>query len=133
ECTKALKVEGFDVSAIDVPRDLDKLLKLLKPRPDVIFNALHGRGGEDGTVQGILEFLRIPYTHSGVLASAVAMDKPMAKAVFARAGLPLAEGIVVARAALAVADPMAAPFVVKPPNEGSSVGVRIVRPHDNSW
>jgi D-alanine-D-alanine ligase len=100
ECTKALKAEGFDVAAIDVPRDLDKLLKLLKPRPDVVFNALHGRGGEDGTVQGVLEFLRIPYTHSGVLASAVAMDKPLAKAVFAAAGLPVPEGRVVPRAQL---------------------------------
>jgi D-alanine-D-alanine ligase len=81
----------------------------------------------------VLDFLQIPYTHSGVLASAVAMDKPMAKAVFAKAGLPLAEGMVVTREALAAGDPMPAPFVVKPPNEGSSVGVRIVRPNDNSW
>ena len=133
ECTKALKAEGFEVSAIDVPRDLDKLVKALRPRPDVVFNALHGRGGEDGTIQGVLEFLQIPYTHSGVLASSIAMDKPMAKAVFARAGLPLAEGVVVPRESLGVADPLPAPFVVKPTNEGSSVGVRIVRPNDNSW
>src|SRR6202043_2413733 len=120
ECTKALKAEGFDVSAIDVPRDLDKLLKLLKPRPDVVFNALHGTGGEDGTMQGVLEFLRIPYTHSGVLASAVAMHKPSAKAVFAAAGLPLAEGKVVSRRELAGGDILARPFVVKPAAEGSS-------------
>ncbi len=125
ECTKALKAEGFEVSAIDVPRDLDKLVKALRPRPDVVFNALH--------VQGVLEFLRIPYTHSGVLASAVAMDKPMAKAVFAAAGLPVPEGRVVPRAELTAGDPVPRPFVVKPPNEGSSVGVRIVRPNDNSW
>jgi D-alanine-D-alanine ligase len=133
ECSKALKAEGFDVSAIDAPRDLDKLLKLLKPRPDVVFNALHGRGGEDGTVQGVLEFLRIPYTHSGVLASAVAMDKPIAKAVFVAAGLPVPEGRVVPKAQLTEGDPVPRPFVVKPTNEGSSVGVRIVRPNDNSW
>ena len=133
ECAKALNDSGYRAYTIDVTRDLTALTKALKPRPDVIFNALHGRGGEDGTVQGVLEFLRIPYTHSGVLASAVAMDKPMAKAVFARAGLPLAEGVVVSREQLRAADPMAPPFVVKPTNEGSSVGVRIVRPNDNSW
>jgi D-alanine-D-alanine ligase len=116
-----------------VTRDLGALMTALTPRPDIVFNALHGRGGEDGTIQGVLEILQIPYTHSGVLASSVAMDKPMAKAVFARAGLPLAEGMVVPRASLGVADPFPAPFVVKPTNEGSSVGVRIVRPGDNSW
>jgi len=133
ECAKALKAEGYEVATVDVSRDMDALLKALRPRPDVIFNALHGRGGEDGTVQGVLEFLRIPYTHSGVLASAVAMDKPVAKAVFAAAGLPVPEGIVVSRAALTAGDPVPRPFVVKPHNEGSSVGVRIVRPGDNSW
>jgi D-alanine-D-alanine ligase len=133
ECAAALKTRGYDVCTIDVTRDLGALMAALTPRPDVVFNALHGRGGEDGTIQGVLECLQIPYTHSGVLASAVAMDKPMAKAVFARAGLPLAEGMVVPRASLGVADPLPAPFVVKPTNEGSSVGVRIVRPGDNSW
>jgi D-alanine-D-alanine ligase len=133
ECATALTKSGYTVRTIDVTRDVTALTKALRPRPDVVFNALHGRGGEDGTVQGILEFLGIPYTHSGVLASAVAMDKPMAKAVFARAGLPLAEGIVVKRESLGIADPLPAPFVVKPTNEGSSVGVRIVRPNDNSW
>jgi D-alanine-D-alanine ligase len=116
-----------------VTRDLAALMSALTPAPDAVFNALHGRGGEDGTVQAVLDFLQIPYTHSGVLASSVAMDKPMAKAVFAKAGLPLAEGMVVTREALAAADPLPAPFVVKPPNEGSSVGVRIVRENDNSW
>jgi D-alanine-D-alanine ligase len=132
EVAKALRGEGFDAFEIDVTRDLDKLAAALTPRPDVVFNALHGRGGEDGTVQGVLEFLRIPYTHSGVLASAVAMDKPAAKAVFASAGLPLAKGKVVKRADL-LTDTLPAPFVVKPSNEGSSVGVRIVRVNDNSW
>jgi D-alanine-D-alanine ligase len=133
ECAAALTEGGYKVRTIDVGRDLSALAAGLTPRPDAIFNALHGRGGEDGTVQGVLELLRIPYTHSGVLASAVAMDKPIAKAVFAAAGLPLAEGRVVPRELLGRADPLPAPFVVKPTNEGSSVGVRIVRPNDNSW
>jgi D-alanine-D-alanine ligase len=134
ECAAALKEAGYNVHAIDVTRDLKALAgALMKPRPDVVFNALHGRGGEDGTVQGVLEILQIPYTHSGVLASAVAMNKPMAKAVFVKAGLPVAEGVVVTRQQLIQRDPMPAPFVVKPTNEGSSVGVRIVRPNENSW
>jgi D-alanine-D-alanine ligase len=133
ECAAALRQSGYDVVEIDVTRDLAALMRALTPAPDAVFNALHGRGGEDGTVQAVLDFLQIPYTHSGVLASSVAMDKPMAKAVFAKAGLPLAEGMVVTREALAAADPLPAPFVVKPPNEGSSVGVRIVRENDNSW
>jgi D-alanine-D-alanine ligase len=132
DVAKALRGEGYDVYEIDVTRDLDKLVGALTPRPDAVFNALHGRGGEDGTVQGVLEFLRLPYTHSGLLASALAMDKPAAKAVFAAAGLPLARGKVVKRADLLHHD-IPAPFVVKPSNEGSSVGVRIVRANDNSW
>ena len=101
--------------------------------PIVIFNALHGVGGEDGTLQSVFELLRIPYTHSGVLASALAMHKPTAKVIFRAAGLPVAEGTVAAAEALAAEDPMPAPFVVKPTNQGSSVGVRIVRVGDNSW
>ena len=108
-------------------------LRRSSPRPDIVFNALHGKGGEDGTIQGVLEFLRIPYTHSGVVASAIAMHKPSAKAVFAAAGLPLAESRVVARAELAGGDVLPRPFVVKPVDEGSSVGVRIVRQGDNGW
>lgn len=133
ECAKALGAEGYDVTPVDVTRDLDALLRVLTPRPDVIFNALHGRGGEDGTIQGVLELLRVPYTHSGVLASAVAMHKPIAKAVFAAAGLPVAESRVVARAELRGRDLFPRPFVAKPVNEGSSVGVRIVYPGDNAW
>lgn len=133
ECAAALEKLGHTVKQIDVTRDLGKLVTDLTPKPDVVFNALHGRGGEDGTIQGVLEMLRVPYTHSGVLASAVAMDKPIAKQVFAAAGLPLAEGKVVTRAALLAGDVMARPFVVKPINEGSSVSVFIVRPQDNSW
>jgi D-alanine-D-alanine ligase len=133
ECAKTLEGLGYRVRTIDVPRDLPALVAALTPRPDVVFNALHGRGGEDGTIQGVLELLRIPYTHSGVLASAVAMDKPVAKAVFAAVGLPLAESLVLERAQLAHGDPMKRPFVVKPLNEGSSVGVRIVRCGDEDW
>ncbi|HEX9491091.1 MAG TPA: D-alanine--D-alanine ligase [Stellaceae bacterium] len=132
-CADALASVGYDVRRIDVTRDLDALVAALVPRPDVVFNALHGTGGEDGTIQGVLECLRLPYTHSGVLASAVAMHKPTANAVFAAAGLPVPGGKVLSREALAAGDPLPRPFVVKPPSEGSSVGVRIVRVNDNSW
>jgi D-alanine-D-alanine ligase len=133
ECAKALVDLGYKVRVIDVTPDLPALLRLLEPRPDVIFNALHGVGGEDGTVQGVFEMLAIPYTHSGVLASAIAMHKPTAKAVFRDAGLPVAEGLVARPEEFAEGDPIPAPFVVKPTNQGSSVGVRIVRINDNSW
>lgn len=133
ECAVALQKLGYAVKQIDVTRDLAQLVADLTPAPDVVFNALHGRGGEDGTVQGVLEMLHVPYTHSGVLASAVAMHKPIAKQVFAAAGIPLAEGKVVTRTMLFGDDVMARPFVVKPINEGSSVGVYIVRAQDNSW
>jgi D-alanine-D-alanine ligase len=133
ECAKALVDRGYAVRGIDVGRDLPALMRALDPRPDLIFNALHGVGGEDGTVQGVFEMLGIPYTHSGVLASAMAMHKPTAKAVFRDAGLPVAEGVVASRETLVESDPMPAPFVVKPTNQGSSVGVRIVRIGDNSW
>ena len=96
-----------------------------------MFNALHGRFGEDGAIQGVLDWLAIPYTHSGVRASALAMDKVAAKAVFAAAGLPIARGRVVATDELEAADPMPLPYVVKPVNEGSSVGVEIIRHGDN--
>jgi D-alanine-D-alanine ligase len=118
---------------IDVSRDIAALLRALDPRPDVVFNALHGIGGEDGTIQGVLEMVGVPYTHSGVLASALAMHKPTAKAIFLGAGLPVVEGRVSYPDQLAQRDPMPAPFVVKPTNQGSSVGVRIVRVNDNSW
>jgi D-alanine-D-alanine ligase len=133
ECGKALAGRGYKVRMIDVGRDAPALLRALDPRPDVIFNALHGIGGEDGTIQGVLEMLGVPYTHSGVLASALAMHKPTAKAIFRDAGLPVIEGVVARPEQLAVRDPIATPFVVKPTNQGSSVGVRIVRVNDNSW
>jgi D-alanine-D-alanine ligase len=133
ECAKALADRAYRVKIIDVRRDLPALIRALEPRPDVIFNALHGVGGEDGTVQGVFEMLRIPYTHSGILASAMAMHKPTAKSIFRQAGLPVAEGLVARPEELFERDPIPVPFVVKPTNQGSSVGVRIVRIGDNSW
>lgn len=130
-CTEALAAEGFDVVAIDVGRDVGALLRALEPRPDVVFNALHGRFGEDGCVQGVLNLLGIPYTHSGLLASALAMDKPVAKRIFAAAGIRCPEGREITPPMLDDGDPMARPYIVKPANEGSSVGVRIVRSGDN--
>jgi D-alanine-D-alanine ligase len=126
---KALREEGFKVSEIDVDRDLATKLSALKP--DVAFNALHGPFGEDGTVQGVLELLAIPYTHSGVLASALAMNKPMAKDVWRNHGLPMADGRVVHRSAFRAGPVMPFPYVIKPLNEGSSVGVHIVFNGDN--
>lgn len=131
ECAKALREAGYTVDEIDVTDDIPALVTALDPKPDVAFNALHGRYGEDGNIQGLLNLLGIPYTHSGVLASALAMDKEAAKRVFVTAGIPVAEGRVVDRAALIAGDPIERPYVVKPVNEGSSVGVRIVHPGDN--
>ena len=133
ECAKALEDRGYAVRVVDVGRDLRTLMRALEPCPDVIFNALHGIGGEDGTIQGVFEMLGIPHTHSGVLASAVAMHKPTAKSIFRAVGLPVVDGVVARPEELALHDPMPAPFVVKPTNQGSSVGVRIVRVNDNSW
>ena len=131
DCADALRQQGYDVVEIDPPRDPARFASLLTPRPDVVFNALHGRGGEDGHIQAMLNLMGIPYTHSGLLASAVAMDKPMAKAVFAAAGLPVVEGRVATRDEILARTVMAAPYVVKPANEGSSVGVIIVRQGEN--
>ncbi|WP_291298243.1 D-alanine--D-alanine ligase [Elioraea sp.] len=128
----ALKDAGFDVAPVQVTRDLKALVTALtEPRPDVVFNALHGRYGEDGCIQGILEWLELPYTHSGVRASALAMDKAAAKAAFVAAGLPVAKGRVIGLDALAADDPLPLPYVIKPVNEGSSVGVHILRGGDN--
>lgn len=123
-CASALERGGYRVTRIDV--GLDLVARLLEAAPDVCFNALHGPFGEDGSVQGILEFHRIPYTHSGVLASALAMNKDRAKAVLARAGVPVAEHVVTTRFAAAASHVMAPPYVVKPVSEGSSLGILIV-------
>lgn len=130
ECAIALREAGYEVVEVDCGPDLPA--RLLHLRPDVCFNALHGRWGEDGCVQGILEWLAIPYTHSGVLASALAMDKQKAKEVYAAAGLPVAEGRLAAREAVEAGHLLAPPYVVKPNNEGSSVGVHIVRAGANA-
>ena len=130
-CAQALRDEGYDVTEFEVTRDIGALVAALDPKPDAVFNALHGRFGEDGNVQGLLNMLDIPYTHSGVLASALAMDKVAARRAFAGAGLPIADAVEIAPAALADGDPMARPYVVKPVDEGSSCGVHIVRAGDN--
>ncbi len=128
-CAKALRELGYQVTEIDMQRDIAEVLARVKP--DVVFNALHGQYGEDGCVQGLLELMKIPYTHSGVLASAVAMDKPMAKQVFAQAGLRCPKGLTMSRDELMKGEPMKRPYVVKPASEGSSVGVHIVTAEDN--
>jgi D-alanine-D-alanine ligase len=128
-CANALRAEGFEVQEFDAGKDLGEQLHAFKP--DAAFNALHGRWGEDGCVQGLLELMEIPYTHSGVLASALAMHKERAKAVFRAAGLPLVESIVVDRRVAGESHAMKPPYVIKPVNQGSSVGVYIVRSGDN--
>ncbi len=124
-CADALEGEGYKVTRVDVGRDIAAVLAEL--RPDVCFNALHGPYGEDGTIQGILEYLEIPYTHSGVLASALAMDKQQAKHVAKAAGIPVAEAKVMDRFDFGNKHPIKPPYVVKPVREGSSFGVVIVK------
>lgn len=130
KCAEALRGEGYRVTEVDVNNSIAGVLATLKP--DVVFNALHGRWGEDGCVQGLLELLRIPYTHSGVRASAAAMDKPMAKRLFHDAGIVCPEGRVMYRHDIGHQHPMTPPYVVKPVTEGSSVGVYIVQAGDNA-
>ena len=132
ECAAGLAEAGYKVTTVDVRDDLTVVLKALDPKPDFVFNALHGRYGEDGTIQGVLDWLAIPYTHSGVLASALAMDKTVAKRLFESAGLRCPAGQLVHRSAVQAGDVLARPYVVKPNNEGSSVGVTIVRQGDNA-
>ena len=124
ECAAALRGEGFEVVELDAGPDLSERLREISP--DVVFNALHGRWGEDGCVQGMLEWLRIPYTHSGVLASALAMDKERSKAAYRGAGLPVVDSIIRCKDEVMARHVMAPPYVVKPNNEGSSVGVYLV-------
>ena len=125
-CAEALTRLGYRVTRIDVGHDIATILTTVKP--EVAFNVLHGRPGEDGTLQGILEILAIPYTHSGVLASAAAMQKDLAKVVFRAADVPVPEGLVAARLEAAKRHLLPPPYVVKPLAEGSSVGVFIVTP-----
>ena len=124
-CAKALEGEGFRVTRVDVGRDVAEVLARLAP--EAALNALHGPGGEDGVIQGVLETLRIPYTHSGVLASALASHKDKAKIVMAAAGVPVPEGKVVSRFEAAKAHVLPPPYVLKPVSEGSSYGVFIVK------
>ena len=125
----ALRVAGFDVVEIDAGTDLVEQLK--SANPDVVFNALHGRLCEDGVVQGVLEWLRIPYTHSGVLASAMAMDKQKTKDVYTAHDLPFVNSILATKSEIEAAHVMAPPYVVKPFNEGSSVGIYLVMEGDS--
>jgi D-alanine-D-alanine ligase len=130
-CAKALREAGYrQVIEVDAGLDLPRVLAEIKP--DICFNGLHGRWGEDGCVQGILEWLRIPYTHSGVLASALAMDKERTKAAYRAAGLPVVPSVLAPREAVEAGHVMPPPYVVKPNNEGSSVGVYIVRAGSNA-
>lgn len=124
ECAAALRGEGYEVTELDAGADVAQ--RLAEARPDVVFNALHGRWGEDGCIQGLLEWLRLPYTHSGVLASALAIDKEKTKAAYRAAGLPVAESILANKSDVAARHVMPPPYVVKPYNEGSSVGVYLV-------
>jgi D-alanine-D-alanine ligase len=130
ECAAALRIAGYDVTEVDA--GLDVVARLQAARPDVVFNALHGRWGEDGCVQGILEWLRIPYTHSGVLSSALAMDKERTKTAYRSAGLPCVASVLAPRDEVRTRHVMEPPYVVKPNNEGSSVGVYIVHEAANS-
>ena len=131
-CAKALRELGHKVTEIDVSRDIAAVVASLDPHPDVVFNALHGRYGEDGCIQGMLEYIGVPYTHSGVLASALAMDKPTARRLLTDAGLACAEGQTAARDDVIAGKIMDPPFVVKPLNQGSSVGVQIVMETDEA-
>jgi D-alanine-D-alanine ligase len=129
ECAAALRGEGYEVIELDAGPDL--YARLTDIKPDVVFNALHGRWGEDGCVQGMLEWLRIPYTSSGVLASALAMDKQRSKRAYENAGLPVAQSVIAPREEVEAGHVMAPPYVVKPNNEGSSVGIYIVHESAN--
>ncbi len=129
ECAAALAGEGFEVVTVDAGPDLCDRLREISP--DVVFNALHGRWGEDGCVQGMLEWLGLPYTHSGVLASALAMDKQRSKIVFEAAGLPTMPSAIFPKSEVMANHVMVPPYVVKPNCEGSSVGIYIVHEDAN--
>jgi D-alanine-D-alanine ligase len=130
-CVEALRRAGYEVTPIDLTRDIAALIAALAAKPDVVFNILHGPFGEDGRVQGLLDMMGLPYTNSGALASALAMDKAVSREMFKAAGLPIAPGEVLDREALLAREEPERPYVVKPINEGSSVGVHIVFAEDN--
>lgn len=128
---KALIDAGYEVDVIDVKQDLDMLSHALTPKPDVVFNNLYGRGGEDGTIQGVLETLEIPYTHSGVKASAIGMDKPLTKLIAAALGIQCPQSVELGIDEITSQTTIQAPYVIKPANEGSSVGIRIIMEGEN--
>ena len=131
EVQRALEESGYRVLPFDPGWDVgEKLPAALSDGVDVVFNALHGKWGEDGNIQGLLNFARVPYTHSGVLASSLAMDKQLSKLIFAAVGIPIVHDVTVTVDDLRQGDPLARPFVIKPSREGSSVGVKIVRAGD---
>lgn len=127
----ALEEAGYTVRVVDVTDDFEKLISDLTPKPDVAFNNLYGRGGEDGTIQGLLEIMGIPYTHSGATASAIGMDKPLTKIVAHDHGVRIAEGVIATKQEVLEEKVMERPYVVKPLNEGSSVGVKVILEGDN--
>lgn len=122
----ALDELGYEAIPVEVNRDLVQLVRDLTPKPDVVFNALHGQGGEDGVIQGILDTLQIPYTHSGVLASALGMDKLISRELFRTANIPVPPTVYLSRNVFTQNPPLSYPFVVKPRSEGSSIGVYVV-------
>ena len=121
---RALESRGHRVTRLDMDRDV--ALRLTEAKPDVVFNALHGSPGEDGTVQGMLDLMGLPYTHSGLATSVIAIDKELTKQALVPHGIPMPGGRIVASAELYNEDPLPRPYVLKPVNEGSSVGVAIV-------
>ena len=125
----ALESQGYKVSRVDMDRNVAQVLAGL--RPDVVFNALHGVPGEDGTVQGMLDLMQIPYTHSGMVTSVIAIDKELTKQRLVPHGIPMPKGTIVESESLYTADPLPRPYVLKPVNEGSSVGVAIVKADGN--
>ena len=131
-CLEGLQRAGYDAYTIDLTRDLKALLAALEPRPDVVFNALHGPFGEDGRIQGLLDMLEWPYTHSGAVASANAMDKAVSRVLFQAANLPVPPGMIITRDEALIADEPVRPYVLKPLNEGSSVGVSLVFDEDDT-
>ena len=132
DAAAALKRVGYSVTTIDVPHNMCALTsELVKAKPDIVFNALHGRYGEDGCIQGLLDMMALPYTNSGRLASTLAMDKNVAKKLFAAAGLPIAHNIIVTPDELKAGDPLPRPYVIKPVNEGSAIGVYIIKEGDD--
>jgi len=127
----ALREGGYDLEIIDVKKDLADFVAYMTPKPDVVFNNLYGRGGEDGEIQSVLEIMEIPYTHSGVKASAVGMDKPLTKILAESVGVQSPDAVLASKEDVLARTVMAPPYVVKPANEGSSVGVRIIMDNDN--